>query len=431
MIAPAVVTKVDCKFVYEVYQYLYNRRFSLQACTDEALAAFLLHLRAHSDCLTYEDECQIASLDITDYSVDCSTATSSPCSTVGSVTLTESTTPCVYSTAIQNPLNLTGFPYVDLQNDEVFHKGQLNLHVTSSCGDYDETFPVETGTVLIGSSTTTSTDYDFAITARHELGNVTSLNTSYIKTIRLYQTDSTGNLVPSPIDIDVSPTTSPYLSCGSCTPVTASHLYFSHADFKTALDTVIHNAVGVLCGDSDAISLKVDTLNTTGYSVITRTKHNPAGVHFGIKHNDARLVWRNGLIGSDVVQTTINKTFQNAAIYYTNTINDFCSPLTLTMPNRFYGLWVNWGATDFHKITLGSPYSTQYGILSSPHSVTCTLYTATATVDPTPASQSWTDDMDIEVSTDLSYSTFEGGTFNFSAVFEDGCTTGSSSITLG
>lgn len=422
MIQTATVNKIDCAFVQEIYEFLQNRKFALDVCTDDAAAAFLLSLKAHSTCLTYEDECAIESTPIKDYTVDCSASAYTPCATVGSVSITPSTSTCTYNTALQNPSNGTGYPYVDLQNNQIFHKGQINLHVTSSCGDYDSSTLVETGTVLIGATPVTSTDYDFAVTASHDLDNVTTLTNSYIKTIRLYRTDSSGALVNTAFDVDVSPTTSPFLSCGSCTTVNPAHLYFGHANYTTALQTTIENAVRVMSGDSANISVVVRTLGTTGYSIVTRTKHNPSGTHFGIKHTDARLVWRFTPLAIDVAQTTISKTWNNAAIYYTTTINDLCSPLVLTMPTRYYGLSVNWTTTDFNKITLNSPYSTQYSILSNPHSVSCSLYSAVATVTPTPASVRWSDADDNTVSVSNSMNALSTGTYTFTATFDDGCT---------
>lgn len=431
MLATATVTKIDCNFVHKVYKYLYNRRYSLETCIDEAVDAFLLHLRAHNDCLTYEDECELDSLALTDYSLDCDTSVTATCSTVGDIDVTVTTPACIYSTAIQNPANGTGYPYVDLQNDNVYHKGKTTLHVTSSCGDYDNVIPVETGTVLIGSSTTTSTDYDFAIHARHDIDNVTNLTSSYIKSLRLYHTDSSGALVNMFTDIDLDPTTTPYLSCSGCTTVTAADLYFGAANYTTALYNLVRNAVKVLSGDANNISLLVQPINATGYSLITRSKHNPASTFYGIKHTDARLVWRNedANTPTNVTQTSIGKTWNNAAIYYTTTINDLCSPLTLTMPNRFYGLSVNWNNTDFNVITLNSPYSTKYSILNSPSSVSCPQFKAVATITPTPASIVWKDASLVTVSTTDTLTTFDAGTYTVTATFEDGCSV-SQTVTL-
>ena len=431
MLATATVTKIDCNFVHEVYQYLYNRRYSLEICPDAAIAAFLLHLRAHNDCLTFEDECDLESLSLTDYSLDCNTSATAACGTVGTITITTSNPACVYSTAIENPSNGTGYPYVDLQNDNVYHKGRTTLHVTSSCGDYNNIIPVETGTVLIGASTTTSTDYDFAIHARHDVDNVTSLTNSYIKSLRLYHTDSSGALVNTSTDVDLDPNTTPYLSCAGCTTVTASDLYFGAANYTTALYNLIRNAVRVLSGDANNISVLVQPINATGYSVITRSKHNPASTFYGVKHTDAKLIWRNDDANTptNVTQTTIGKTWNNAAIYYTTTINDLCSPLTLTMPNRFYGLSVNWNGTDFNVITLNSPYSTKYSILNDPHTVTCPQFQATAVVSPTPVSIVWKDASLVTVSTTDTLTTFEPGTYTVTATFADGCSV-SDSVTF-
>lgn len=420
MLQTADVIKIECAFVKSVYDYIYHRQYTTDLCLDKVKSAYLLMLKAHNTCLTYEQECEVIETEVTDYTLDCTTSITTPCSTVGEITVSSSRKDCTYTAALRNPVNNTGFPYVDLQDNEVYHKGKMNIVITSPCSSYSTTLQAETGTILIGSPVT-SDIYDFSVFASYIIDNVTSLSTYYISSIRLYATDSSGNVINSAIDIDISPTTSPYLSCPSCTTVTPSHLYFGHANYTTALKNVIDNAIRVISGSPSNASIEVTNVNTTGYEIRSRIKHNPSGVFYGIKHTDPQIIYTNGT--TIVKSNQATKSWVNAGMYYTSILNGLCSPFTVTLPNRFYPLSVNWSNTDFNKITLNSPYSTQYTIMSNPTYITCPRYSASATITPTASSIVWKNDSDVTISTTDSMNTFSTGDYSITATFHDGCFT--------
>lgn len=420
MLQTADVIKIECAFVQSIFDYLYRRQYTTDLCLDEVKSAYILMLKAHNTCLTYEQECEVLDAEVTDYTVDCGDGATTPCATVGTIEVTSSRKDCTYTAALRNPVNNTGYPYVDLQNNQVYHKGKMNIVVTSPCGNYSTTLQAQTGTILIGTPTTSDV-YDFSVFASYILDNVTTLNTYYISSIRLYATDNSGNVINSAVDIDISPLTSPYLSCPSCTTVNPAHLYFGHANYTTALKNVIDNAIKILSGSTSTASIDVYNVNTTGYEIRSRIKHNPSGVFFGIKHTDPQIIYTNGT--TIVKSSQATKSWVNAGMYYTSTINDLCSPFTVTLPNRFYPLSVNWSNTDFNKITLNSPYSTQFSIMSNPTYITCPRFSAQANITPTPVSIVWKDASNNTVSTSTSMNTSDTGAYTVTATFADGCVT--------
>lgn len=131
----------------------------------------------------------------------------------------------------------------------------------------------------------------------------TSYPNSYYTSIHLGKTESNGDYIGSFDVINVDPATSPYLTCPGCTTVNPTHLVFGHANFATALETVIANAVLTISGDVDLVDFSV--LKSFQIYLSTKIKHNPSGIYHGFKSsgpNAARsyATWHNELTGSKV-----------------------------------------------------------------------------------------------------------------------------------
>lgn len=121
------------------------------------------------------------------------------------------------------------------------------------------TISVVNGNIIVPSGFTILDEYELVKANNYQI--VTELipinwftyQNSYIKLVRLSQTETNGTDLGNFIVVDVSPISSPYLSCVGCTTVTASNLYFGHANWKTAIETVLKNAILTLGGDVDYI----------------------------------------------------------------------------------------------------------------------------------------------------------------------------------
>lgn len=248
MIPTAIANKIRCDFVNKIYEYLLCRTYSIDCCLDDAKLAYLRAKLAYfTDCdLTHEQECALTSLKLTDYYEDCSVSPEpTPCSAQGSVSLSfQSTASATYNVYLRNNSSNTAYAYFPLLSDTIYQPARIYALYTDSptinltAGIFSVPAPytlvdselITSGSQLVGGVTLVTLDAlnVFGTTSIQIPG--AHLVTGYIRELKLHYTTSAGTYIGDNVSIDISPATSPYLSCPGCTTVTGTDLYFTSAN---------------------------------------------------------------------------------------------------------------------------------------------------------------------------------------------------------
>lgn len=231
MLQNATVNKLRCAFVQATYDYFYCQTYSLDCCLDEAKDLYLKYKLTQLPCeLTPDQECMLEATDVTDYTLDCQAYSPTvPCSEQLIVTSEVLTTSANFFVHLLNNFNGTAYSYYPVVSDSIAQPNSVWTILTDS--------PTATanGTIQVPSGYTIFDSYQLELPEAFPYFQIVLQldpsvhNASYIKNIRLEKTDNTGMPIGFSI-FDISPVSSPYLSCAGCTTITASHLYFSNAN---------------------------------------------------------------------------------------------------------------------------------------------------------------------------------------------------------
>lgn len=207
MLTPADVLKIKCKFVEKMKAFLTKRMSQVDVCYCEVLPYFadaqLASTLYDADCLTIEQECTLEKK-ADKYSAQPELNPNIvPCSDQVSISLAKVESACSVSGIVENASG-QAFPRIVLSNNSIYHDAVLDMKITDCI-----TNTVQTEQIRVGCTGTPEVCTD----SQRVAGIMTFLLTTptttypggYIQTLRLYQTDSNGLLVNSPIDLDVTP----------------------------------------------------------------------------------------------------------------------------------------------------------------------------------------------------------------------------------
>jgi hypothetical protein len=229
----ADVDALRCEFVHSIYSYLLCRRYALKCDLDTPTQNFLNYKLAAQSCTLDEDSnCQLVNAVKPTRVVSCDI--NIPCSAQADVNLRIRDTGHVYTPTIINEDFDTQAPLYTAQADIALVPNSINQNATVTVGIVDESLNIidqttfNTGSAKVGMSVVSSSAYSMQALTTFAIDGVSTVPNGYIKTIRLYYTNSIGQYIPGQyVDINVSPVDSPYMACGTCTPVTFSDLFFA------------------------------------------------------------------------------------------------------------------------------------------------------------------------------------------------------------
>lgn len=278
MLPNATVNQLRCAFVSAVYDYFYCKTYSLDCCITEVEELFRLYKLTQVPCdLTPELECLLKEFDTTDFTIDCDEEnTQMLCSIQLQVTHSISESVGSLYVHLLNDFNGTAYSYYPVNSNVVPQPNSVYTVLTDSplISAINGTITVPINYTIYDSNQVNFNPRYGSIQASMTL-STSSHTASYISTIRLDKTDATGTPTGHSI-FNLSPLTSPYLSCVGCTTVTASHLYFSNSNWPTAIQSVIKNAVLTESGAVNVDPVAYRDIDTILLGL--RVKHNPSGI---------------------------------------------------------------------------------------------------------------------------------------------------------
>ena len=299
---PADVDALRCDFVHSVYAYFQCKKYSISCTLADAKQRYLDYKLASSDCeLTEDQTCSLVNKVGPTLAVEC--AVNTPCSAQALVSLKNTSVNLVYTPTIVDetfadaaPV-FTAKPSLTLSPNSIYHNSTLDVAILDQDLAVIDTATFSTGKAKVGASVVTDPIYSLSAFVRWGLVNVANNPTGYLKSIKIYYTNTLGQYVPSNFwIIDVSPT-SPYLSCGTCDPVNPADLLFgaSNATWSAAIQKVVNNAVRDLTGGVN-IGFKASKQDVAPYWVTmdTTVKHLPNSTWCGLRPKDYVMSWFNG-----------------------------------------------------------------------------------------------------------------------------------------
>jgi hypothetical protein len=207
MLQAADVLKIKCKFVEQMLKFLNKRKYELDACYCDVLPYFadaqLASTFYVAECLDHEDECRLQKK-ANDYSGQPELNPDiTECAAQGTIALAKVVATCTPSVVVKN-ISGQSFPRIVLYNNSLYHDAFINIEVTDCLTSTPQIEEIRCG--CVGTPEVCNDDHRVSAFMRFILNNAnTAYPGGYINTLRLYQTDSSGVLVNTPIDLDVSP----------------------------------------------------------------------------------------------------------------------------------------------------------------------------------------------------------------------------------
>jgi hypothetical protein len=182
----------------------------------------------------------------------------------------------------------------------VYQPAGIDFVTRDSLGNVIDTHRVWAGDIKTGGVVTSDDSYKLGAYTLIKKENITNIADSYLTSIRLERTDSSGNYGGTYLDFNVSPLSSPYLA--SPVAVTPADLYFTSPNFPTAIAQVIKNGVFAITGDVDDVNVVAQFAGNNGFKVKTRIEHGPQDIWWGIPKSGELFRIYNG----DTELTTIH-----------------------------------------------------------------------------------------------------------------------------
>ena len=415
------VDKLRCNFVHEVYRYITCGKYSVDCCYTNAARAFQYYkLATFTDCeVPVEIQCFLSELNTPNYIVGCTEVTLD-CDGQVSAALSKVTQSCLITNTLSNPVDSSQFPRINVLNDESYMPAVINILSNSTCGETAEHL-VTSGSYLVNDVAVFDERFNPHVRVILDLDNIA--NGGYILNLEVYETVNANSLNPVPISIDTNPTTSPYLSCGGCTVVNPSELYFGHPNFINALTTLLRNAMLTIYGDADLGDFQVVTKGK-GYRISSLVKHNPSNTWVGLSKGQSIANYSpNGLYtissNSNATGLEMHNTFMQVK-YQIPLVT--CSTLDVIVQGMIT-FDLNYSASNMHQFVLSNPNSTTALAFSTVTSAICPKITLTALVTPvvSGATQVWRDPGNVIISTTNTAVVEDVGTYTFTVTLPNGC----------
>lgn len=382
------VDALRCAFVHSIHAYIRCRKYSLTCCIDTATQDFLNYKLATATCTLGEDDtCRLVNAVEPTLAVTCTTEV--PCSAQAAITIKNTAGPLLYTPTIINADFATSAPVFSARGDvtltpnSIYHDAALTVGIIDQNFDIIDSVVFKTGKAKINGILYTNDVYRLKLATVFGLNNVSNLAAGYMKTIRIYYTNNAGQFVPSQYwDIDVS-ITSPYLACGTCTPVLAADLYFASPNWTTAIKTVVDNAIRDLTGDVN-IDFRAEKY-TDKVIFYTTVKHLPESTWCGLRPADFVFWYTNGTQNFKGSTSTVGPAFFPTGagnLYGEHTFGLVCDAKTIEIKNvsmKFDGI-VNQSTSEFNEIKLISNKTFLAGTITDTSTLDCSSNTYTATV---------------------------------------------------
>jgi hypothetical protein len=212
MLQVADVDKLRCNFVFDVFQYFDNKKYSITSCNATVIKSFLdFKLSEYYLCpLDLHEDCRLQLIKANSEVVTCNPE-AFVCSLQAGIKLTKTETLTTYTTTLENQANGSAFPVVEI-NSGIYPKASINFVTRDQFGNIYDTHQVTSGSIHAGGIEYIDQQHDLGGLMVKQISNVVNSVGSYVKKIRLYRTDTSGIYTGEFANIDVSPLTSTHLN---------------------------------------------------------------------------------------------------------------------------------------------------------------------------------------------------------------------------
>lgn len=425
MIVPADVLKIKCKFVKDLANYFTAKKYFIDADDTQSICSYLSLLQAENEsCVDDDTACKLRELATSYKDAACTSSTTTPCDAQVDITLTvNNTSACIYTGSLYNSTGTSQLMKFSLgiNTDEI--TGTILSKALSTCGP--------TGLSDIFTNQLSYTDRakgNTRVGIGSKFNGVLSA-TSYITTLRVYETDEFGILQNTPIDLDLDPETSDYYGPSGPFPdlasVTPSDLQFgsSTAVFTEAFETLMDNVSLVRYGVTGKHKLRgwLQTQGGSTYINVASSPVNlPASYLFGMNRND--LYMKVNVDGTSYTTTgPVAFLTPSSVINGTSNFTVPCGTVTLNIPTTSITTPLDYAQTSFNKIVLQSNFSSQ-AVPFTTNSVSCANTTLLATYDDTNVdSVEWRNRFDDVITTLDTVTVSSAGTYTFYVTTNNGC----------
>lgn len=435
----ADVDALRCAFVHSIYTYTKCKKYSISCSLDEAIEDYLNYELANVDCaLSEDDTCRLKNAVEPSLIVDCTINT--PCYAQAAITIKDiSGGPLLYTPTIIDETFDTSAPVfsargnLNLIPNSIFQEASLEVGIIDQNFDIIDTATFTTGKAKVGASVVTSDIYKPYVST-HMAFTTGNSATGYIKTIRIYYTNTIGQFVNNQYwDIDVSPLTSPYLACGTCTVVNPAHLYLNNNSglWSTAMRNVVHNAVRVLTGavNIEFTCYKEDVAPFRSY-YYTSLKHLPTSTYAALRPKDFLLFYTNGVQNFKGSSSIVGPAYWPSGSPNLYGKADFvlsCATKTIEVPNVMMGFdgpgildQVN---SEFNEIKLLSNKTFLPATIADQTTLDCTTssYVATVSSNEVVTGVQWLNSSYTLLATGYSFSPPAAGDYIARVTLASGC----------
>lgn len=425
------VNKIKCYAVKLILKYITCNKYSIDCCYKSALKALADYkLASFTDCdVPHASLCYLSDLQLSDYTIECGEGvTLLDCTDQVDLALSKFTESCTFTTSLANPDNGTAFPKIYVIDDDSYPLAKININTvvtgvgTNTNCSGSQTDEIESGAQLSGGSPVLDDEYNPHARISLPLYNVNTVH-GYMKNIWIAQTINPATLDSSDIEIDISPSTSPYKSCTGCTTVSSADMYFDHPNFSSAMTNILRNAMLTLYGDADLGDFRVETNGTNGYTVSSLVKHNPASTWTGLAK--WRSYYEYTLDGTKNLFTnpfdcSVSNYLPFIQRQYTIPLID-CSTVNVTVQGNA-GMDLNSSASDMHQLILKSDVGLSSWSITGTKVTNCpkTVLTATTTATNV-ASKEWLDPLSAFLTSEYTTEADSSGTYTFTITLDNGC----------
>jgi hypothetical protein len=428
----ADVTKLACKFVQNVFDYLNNSKYIINPCLDNVQISFTNYKLSTTliDCLQYEDECELKNVTSTISIPISNCVTINSCDNLVSIYLSAKTINVKYEASLQTYYGAaSSFPVVRLLNNSLWQYGYTTVKLKYKTEEY--LYEVKTG-CFPGSPIQCSTNARLSSSLLYDIHGPEWNATGFVKTLRVYETDNTGMLINTPIDLDLSKTNlAAWTSCPLCSAISTKELEFGNPNWKNAFKSLLNNVSYTMYNALNASWFV--SIGPTFIRIGNQIKNKPSSKWMGINKSDFLLEW----ITSDAAIITVDNIdpflLSNPAFLAQDfSIATNCGNVT----GRVEGTWLN------ADVSLDNSSFINYGLnsfsLSNPANITninlpyCVETTLTAIYDTkeTVLFTEWLNPFGESISNDLSVIVTMAGPYTFNVYLENGCIASSTYILI-
>lgn len=427
----ADVIKLACAFVEDVISYIKGTRYLADPCLDSVSESFSRYKQATTlvECLTHEDECDI--LGYVTNPLPYVPPVVLDCNTQITIELSQTSTSCSYWAQPRSVIGaLDAFPVIILEDDTIHQPAFIKMELKTDCGTITGSQILESG--CNGNDTgplnCSDVNYKGRFILDFSFPDIPANLDGYIKTLRVYETDSLGVLNPIPIDLNIAPSNiAAWLSCPLCSGINVANLVFGSPLFDTTFKALMDNVSYTLYG---ALKHEISSIKFNGswpnLRFITSIKHNPLSEWMGFNKDDFYFEYVNDA-GDTVIVDQYNFSYSSN---FTTLVADYSIATPCGNTTGRYKLYsannnnVSIAATNFNFLKLFNFKLDKAGEIVNQVQVACTKTTLTAvlTVLSTLDNFQWRDPLGAVITTTLlSIEIEDPGIYTFEAILENGC----------